>query len=82
MNHILAYDHVSEQSDVGELTREIDSWREPDGTHVSVVTMGSGWTPLSATPTTFHRWPTGSTCHDGRLCHCRRSVSPFTDLRP
>jgi hypothetical protein len=34
MNHILAYDHVLGQSDVGELTREIDSWRQPDGVHV------------------------------------------------
>ena len=29
-------------ADVGELTREIDSWREAGGTHVSVVTMGLG----------------------------------------
>ena len=29
-------------ADVGELTREIDSWREAGGTHVTVVTMGLG----------------------------------------
>lgn len=29
-------------ADVGELTREIDGWREAGGTHVSVVTMGLG----------------------------------------
>ena len=29
-------------SDVGELTREIEAWREAGGTHVSVVTMGLG----------------------------------------
>ncbi len=27
---------------VGELTAEIDAWREAGGTHVSVVTMGLG----------------------------------------
>ena len=29
-------------ADVGELTREIDAWREAGGTHVTVVTMGLG----------------------------------------
>jgi probable F420-dependent oxidoreductase len=29
-------------SDVGELTREIEAWREAGGTHASVVTMGLG----------------------------------------
>src|SRR3984957_18883055 len=29
-------------ADVSELTREIDSWREAGGTHVTVVTMGLG----------------------------------------
>ena len=29
-------------ADIGELTREIDAWREAGGTHVSVVTMGLG----------------------------------------
>ena len=27
---------------VGDLTAEIDAWREAGGTHVSVVTMGLG----------------------------------------
>ena len=29
-------------ADVGELTKEIDAWREAGGTHVTVVTMGLG----------------------------------------
>src|SRR5271169_1736120 len=29
-------------ADVGELTQEIDAWREAGGTHVTVVTMGLG----------------------------------------
>jgi probable F420-dependent oxidoreductase len=29
-------------ADVGELTREIDAWREAGGSHVTVVTMGLG----------------------------------------
>ena len=29
-------------ADVGELTREMDAWREAGGTHVTVVTMGLG----------------------------------------
>lgn len=29
-------------ADVGELTREIDAWREAGGTHLTVVTMGLG----------------------------------------
>ena len=29
-------------ADVGELDREIEAWREADGTHVTVVTMGLG----------------------------------------
>ena len=29
-------------ADVGELTREIEAWREAGGTHVTVVTMGLG----------------------------------------
>ena len=27
---------------IGDLTAEIDAWREAGGTHVSVVTMGRG----------------------------------------
>ncbi len=29
-------------SNLGELTAEIDAWREAGGTHISVVTMGLG----------------------------------------
>jgi probable F420-dependent oxidoreductase len=34
--------------DVGELTREIEAWRNAGGTHVSVVTMGLGLDSLDA----------------------------------
>jgi alkanesulfonate monooxygenase SsuD/methylene tetrahydromethanopterin reductase-like flavin-dependent oxidoreductase (luciferase family) len=35
-------DYVSLSRGVGDLTAEIDAWREAGGTHVSVVTMGLG----------------------------------------
>jgi probable F420-dependent oxidoreductase len=35
-------DYVSLSGSVGDLTAEIDTWREAGGTHVSVVTMGLG----------------------------------------
>ncbi|HEY1653317.1 MAG TPA: LLM class F420-dependent oxidoreductase [Acidimicrobiales bacterium] len=35
-------------ADVGELTREIDGWREAGGTHVSVATMGLGLDSVEA----------------------------------
>ena len=35
-------------ADVGELTREIEAWRNAGGTHVSVVTMGLGLDSLDA----------------------------------
>jgi hypothetical protein len=34
-------------ADVGLLTREIDAWREADGSHVTVVTMGLGLDTVS-----------------------------------
>ena len=35
-------------ADVGELTREIEAWRNAGGTHVSVVTMGLGLDSVDA----------------------------------
>ena len=35
-------------SNLGELTAEIDAWRDAGGTHVSIVTMGLGLDSVDA----------------------------------
>jgi probable F420-dependent oxidoreductase len=41
-------DYVSLSRGIGDLTAEIDAWREAGGTHVSVVTMGLGLDSVDA----------------------------------
>lgn len=51
-------------ANIGKLASELDAWRQADGTHASVVTMGSAWTPSTPTSTTSPRSQTHSTCRN------------------
>ncbi len=54
------------RADVGELTREIDAWREAGGTHVSVVTMGRGPGLVGGHMESWPRSQARSACGDPR----------------